>query len=238
MVAQGADGGGGDRADADLDRGSVGDALGDHVADHAVLVPHLGRRHLEQRVVGLDPSGDLGDVDLVLAAGAGHLRVALQEERRLPDEAGHVVGVQAEREPPVAIGHRGRGHHQRARGHVVEDVRHLREVGGGEVDATLGEAGPGDVGEEVRDVAQPGVHTVQVGPVAQRVHLVDPHALEGRPGGVEGGHEGVGLAVGEGDDDVAVGLRVLDDGGSIAAVCASECIAHGCLLGWSAVGKR
>jgi len=51
---------------------------------------------------------------------------------------------------------------------------------------------------------------------------VHPHAFEGRAGGVERGHDGVGLPDGQRDDDVAVRLRVPDDRDGFAAALREE----------------
>ena len=76
-------------------------------------------------------------------------------------------------------------------------------------------AGPGDVRQEVRDVPQPvAVRAVQVGAVAQRVHLVhgDPLQVAAGGGGLDRVEQQAGLAVGERHDEVAVRVDVSEEG--------------------------
>lgn len=75
---------------------AVGDAVGDERGDLLVLGRHGWRRHLDERLVDLGPSGHLREVQRVLAERARHLPVHLEEERHLPDEARHGVRIRAE----------------------------------------------------------------------------------------------------------------------------------------------
>ena len=102
-------------ADADLQRGAVGDPLDDRA-----------RRSRSSRSSGAaggtstsgrsasQPAEHLRDVDLVEAERARHPRVDLEEERHAADERGDVVGVRAQREVAVPVGRAGRGEHERA----------------------------------------------------------------------------------------------------------------------------
>ena len=74
-----------DRADAGLDRGAVGDPFGDERGDARGRVSRRRRwRHLDQRVVGLGPAGDLVRCSVFSPNVRGMLRVDLEEERQLP----------------------------------------------------------------------------------------------------------------------------------------------------------
>ena len=233
VVAQGADGGGGDRADADLDGGAVGDALGDDARRSRGPSPPPWPPASRAAGSRPRPSPTTWETCTWFSPRVrGMLGLASRKNGRLPDQAGHVVGVGAEREPAVAVGRRRRGDHDRHRRHVVEDVRHLGEVGGGEVDAALGEAGPGDVREEVRDVAQARVR--RRGGRAGRATSASGAPARPRGSGPAASSAAMsvsGSPLASGHHDVVVDLRVLDDGRRVAAVRASECVAHGCLLG-------
>ena len=127
----------GDRADARLDRGAVGDALGDQRGDHGSRSRRERRRQLDERVVGLGVADDLIEVERVLAERARHVRVHLDEEGERPDEARGVVGVRAQRHVAVPVGWRRGGQHEGPRRVAVQHERHLAEVHRHEV------AGPG-----------------------------------------------------------------------------------------------
>ena len=138
-----------------------------------------GGRHLDERVVDLDPTEHLAHVHLVPAERPRHLGVRLQEEPGPTDERRHVVGVQAQAEVAVAIGQRRRRQHQRIRRAVVQDGAHLAEVVGDEIDGAGVERRPGHVRQEVGDVVQAaGVRAVQVGAVVEGVHLVHADVAE------------------------------------------------------------
>ena len=126
------------------------------------------------------PSTSRG-VDLVEPERARHPRVDLEEERHVPDQRGHVVGVGAEREVAVAVGRAGRGEHERPAEALPQQLRHLREVVRHEVAAAVPERLARRVREEVGDVAQPVAEgAVDVRPLVQRVHLVHAHAARAR----------------------------------------------------------
>ena len=93
----------GNRADPGLDRRSIGDAVGDERRDAAIFGRYRRCRHLDERIVGLGPTNDLAQVQRVLPEGARHLRIDLDEEGKLSDEARRVVGVGAERHVAVRI---------------------------------------------------------------------------------------------------------------------------------------
>ncbi len=93
-----------DGADAGLQGGPVGDPFGDVVGDRAVEVVGFAWLDLDERAVRPAPPFDLADVELVAAERARHVFGDLEEEPGPPDEAGRVVGRDAEREVAVAVG--------------------------------------------------------------------------------------------------------------------------------------
>ena len=139
----------GNRTDADLQCRPIGNALGNERSDDLVLLTHLGRCGLEQRIVGFGPACDLRDVDVVLAARARHVRIRLEKERRLPDERRHVIGVRAEGKPTVPIRQRRCREHHRVVGDMTQNVRHLGEMRRREITTTLGICLPGDRRQEI-----------------------------------------------------------------------------------------
>jgi hypothetical protein len=143
---------------------------------------------------------------VVLTAGARHMPVHLEEERRFADERGGVIGVGSEREETVAIGFGSSGEHHGVGGDMTQDVRHLREMRGYEVYASGGEGRSCCCREEIRGVAQPGELSVEVAVIAQRMHLMDANTGERVAGGVEGAQQQIGLAVRERHDDITVML--------------------------------
>ena len=163
----------GDGADARLDRRPVRDALGHEGRDPVVDVGAVGRRHLDERAVDLDPTDHLAHVDLVATERPRHLGVRLQEEPGPTDERRHVVGIQAQAEVAVAIGRGCRRQHERIGRAVRQDGPHLAEVVGDEIEGAGLERRSGHVRQEVGDVVQPArIRAVQIGPIVQRVHLV------------------------------------------------------------------
>ena len=97
-------------------------------------------------------------------------------------------------------------------GALAQDVAHLAEVVRDEVDGARPEARTGDVGEEVRDVAQPVAElAVEVGPVVQCVHLVHADAVRAVGRGLDRVEQRDRLAVGERHDDVGARADVLED---------------------------
>ena len=142
----------GDRPDTGLDGRLVGDPLGDQCGDPVVeLGPRRGR-HLDERTVDLDPSEDLTDVDLVAPERTWLLDVGFEEEAGPPDERSGIVGVHSEAEVAVPVERRRGGENQWVASALAEQVAHLAEVVGDEVDRPCAEAWPGDMGQEVRQV--------------------------------------------------------------------------------------
>ena len=103
VIAQRVEDGVGDGTDADLDRGAIGDALGDVGSDAHVQVAARRRCDLEQRSVDLAPAGDLGDVQLVAPERPRHLRVRFEEEPGSSDERRGVVSGDPEAEVAVTV---------------------------------------------------------------------------------------------------------------------------------------
>ena len=93
-----------DRADAGLERGTVGDPLGDVAGDRTVEIVWFARLDLDQGPVGPAPACDLADVELVASERPRHVVGDLEEEPGPPDEARRVVGGYAEREVAVSVG--------------------------------------------------------------------------------------------------------------------------------------
>ena len=139
----------GDGTDPGLEGGAVADPLGDEARDAPVIVGEVRRRDLDQRIVRLTPPDDLGDVDLVASERAGHLPIGFEKEAGSPDERRDVVGVQPEAEVAMTVRRRRRGQHQRVTGSGAQDVAHLAEIVRDQVDRSLVEARPGDVGEKI-----------------------------------------------------------------------------------------
>ena len=98
----------GNRADADLQRGAVGDSLGHERCDPAVGVALRMGGNLEEGRVGLAPTDDLTDVDLVVAEGPRHVRIYLDEKGHPPDQGRGIAGLASEREVAVRIRRRDR----------------------------------------------------------------------------------------------------------------------------------
>ena len=193
-----------------LDRRPVRDALGHEGRDPVVDVGAVGRRHLDERAVDLDPADHLAHVDLVATERPRHLGVRLQEEPGPTDERRHVVGIQAQAEVAVAIG-RGCGRqHERIGRAVRQDGPHLAEVVGDEIEGSGLERRSGHVRQEVGDVAQPArIGAVQIGPIVQRVHLVHDDVPELIGVLLDGVHERDRLAVGQRQDEIGTVLDVL-----------------------------
>jgi len=76
---------------------------GHELSDLVVRLAALALGDLDQRVVSLAPAGHLADVELVLPERPRHLAVDLDEERDLADHRGHILGVAAQGEVPVAV---------------------------------------------------------------------------------------------------------------------------------------
>ena len=179
---------------------AVGHPLGHVLGDPPVGVARRRVRHLDQRVVGLAPAQHLADVDLVLAERARHLVVDLHEERDRPDHGGDVLGMAAEREVAVAVRRRHRGKDKRAPGGGPHQPRHVAEVVGDQVAASLVEGVAHHRGQEPRDVAQAGDLAEHVAPLAQGEHLVYADVAQPLVAGLEGVHDGGGLAVAQTHD--------------------------------------
>ena len=112
LVAERERGGGRDAADAQLERGAVGDELGDVLADPPLDVAELADRVLVGRHVDLDGEVDLAHVDEAVAERARHRAVELRDDGlRGPDRGVHASTRRAERAEAVGVG----------RGHVDED---------------------------------------------------------------------------------------------------------------------
>ena len=94
----------GNRADPGLNRRSIRNTIGHESRDVAILGRHPRHGHFDERIIGLGPADDLAQVQRVLPEGARHLRVDLDEEGKLSDEARRVVGVGSERDVAVRIG--------------------------------------------------------------------------------------------------------------------------------------
>jgi hypothetical protein len=172
------------------------------------LVGNHGR-DLDQRPLRLAEAGELRDVQLVEAEGPRHARVELEEERHVADERGDVLGVGPQADEAMAIGRRRRGDDQRAARGRPQQRGHLREVVGDEVAAAVPIGLARRRRQEVGDVAKVRcARAVQVGPVVQRMHLMQAHVLQALVVGLQHVDEGDGLAVGHRDDDVGAGRHV------------------------------
>ena len=105
---------------------------------------------------------------------------------------------------------------------MTQDVRHLGEMRGCEVDATGGERRAGGGGEEVGGVTQSGELAVEVAVIAQGVHLMDAHTGELLARGVERAQQQIGLTVGQRHDDITVPLSEGDDRRGVGALRGGE----------------
>ena len=160
-------------------RRAVGDVLDHRGGDPLVALVGSDARHLDERSRRLAPPGHLRDVDLVEAERARHLRVGLEEERHAADQRRHVLGVGPEAEVAVGVGHARGGDHERAARAVPEQLRHLREVVGHEVDVARPVRRPRRRREEVADVAEVvAAFSALMRALVEGVHLVDAHAIE------------------------------------------------------------
>ena len=215
VVAEGAHDRVGDGTDAGLDTGSVGDAFGDEGGDGVVVLVHLRWRHLHQRPLALDEAFDLADVDLVATERARHMRVDFEEEPCPADEAARVVGAHTEAEVTVPVRRRGASDHQGIVGPALHMAEDFAEVVGNKVNCALQVARSGDGRQEVRDVPQAvAVSSVKVGAVVEGMHLVHDDTLQGFSccGRLDGVEQGLGLAVSQGHDEMAVGSYVIENG--------------------------
>ena len=114
----------------------------------------------------------------------GMCGVASRKNGTRPIRRRDVVGVGAEAEVAVAVRGRGGGDDERARACVRSRSSGTSEkLVGDQVDGAGPVRRPGDVRQEVRDVAQAvAVGAVEVGPVVQGVHLVDADVARGAVG--------------------------------------------------------
>ena len=140
----------GDASHANLERRSVGNHLGDVVADAPLGIARHGRRHLDQRVVDLDGGGQLRDVNHGVAVGEGHCLVDLADERvgALGGRDGQ-VGRDSERAVALLVGLREveQRHVDRQRS-VAEHGGNFAQEGGDALSVALGEPAADVVGHE------------------------------------------------------------------------------------------
>ena len=123
-----------DRADAQLERGTVGDQVRHVRADPPLHLADRADGSLVGRHVDLDREVDVGHVDEALAEGPRHRAVELDDDRlRVPDRGMHRLHRCAQRAEAVRV--RWGGVHE----HGVERQRPALEQ-------------PWDVGQEHRDV--------------------------------------------------------------------------------------
>ena len=128
----------------------------------------------------------------------------------------------------MTIGRRGRSEHEWINGPIAQDVAHLAEVVGHEVDGPRSETRSRDVRQEVRHVTHAVAELgMQVGTVVKYVHLMDMDASPVRAVRFDGVHQRDGFAVSDRKDDVRLGADVLDDGiGVLWRRCRRGFIAH------------
>ncbi len=201
-----------DRSDPELDGRSIVHPLGHEPGDRAVLVADVGRRDLDERCLGLAPAEDLTLVQTVRARGSWHRRIDLHDERDESDHRCGIVGADAEREVPVLV-RRADRRQDDSRALLDHELRNLGEVRRDERQRAVVERGSGDVGEEPRDVVElAGVGTVEIGPIPEGVHLVDPHSVQPVGTLLECVEELDGLTVRDRDDDVGIGRQRRDQG--------------------------
>ena len=139
-----------DSADADLQRGAVGDHLGDVAPDAELGLGRHGRRNLDQRRIDLHGCGEARRVDDGIAVGEGHGTVDLCD-----DDPGALHGrnrqVGRDAERAVTFGIRGRNvdqcHVQWNRA-VAEQPRDLAQEGRNRLSVSVGEPAADVVGDE------------------------------------------------------------------------------------------
>jgi hypothetical protein len=211
VIAQVLGHGVGHRADADLERGGIGNALRDEARDRVIGLGDHGRRRGDQRIVGLDPPEHPAEMQLVLARRARHAGVRLDEDRDVTGERGTVIGVRPQRDPPVPVRGR-RGDDEQRIGRVGAQQRgHAAQVVGHELHRAALEVLAERRREEVGDVAEPVAERARVmRAVAERVELVDPYVLEPAGLGLDGIEHGARLAVRRGNDEVGAGRDVVE----------------------------
>lgn len=120
---------------ADLQRGTIGNHVGDVFADSLLNRTDLGQANLQDRLVALAKCGHLRNMDVTIAIGERNVRIHFQHDDASPIDRGHgVVGRQCQGKIPVLIHRRCHAeHHIRRHQATVEQLRHFREIGGNEI---------------------------------------------------------------------------------------------------------
>src|SRR5215210_776452 len=162
------------RADPGLQRSAVRYPLCDVPGDLAVGLSYGTRWYFAKRVVGLAPPDDLADMHLILAVGAGHPVVHLDEEGSFSDQCRHIISVGAQREVAVAIRRPDRSEHQRASRGAPHQGWHFAEVVGCQIAGVLVEGLAVGRREKPGDMPEAREITVHITSFAIREQLVDP----------------------------------------------------------------
>jgi hypothetical protein len=102
----------GNAAVADLQRGAIGNHVGDVFADRLLDRADLRQADFEDGLVALAQGGDLRDVDVAIAIGEGDVRIDFEHDDAGLFDGGHgVVGGQGQREETVLVHRRGHAEH-------------------------------------------------------------------------------------------------------------------------------
>ena len=179
-----------DRPDPELDRGAVGDEVGDVLADASLDVTDRADRVLVGRDIALDGQVDLRDVDEAVTQRAGHRGVELDDDRPGgPDRGMHRLDGRPERAEAVGvwrcrIDEDGIERQQAP----VEQARHVREEGRDVIGTSLGDRSARVRADEERLVPEMWCHLgrkMRPGPLAMEVDDADVGELR------RSRHEGV-----------------------------------------------
>lgn len=199
------------RPDPALDRGPVGNPIGNVLGDCVVERPRCRRFNRHERPVRTAPPRDLADVQLIASERARHVFGDFQEEATTADETRGVVGGDPQGEVAVPIRGRCSRDDERVVDSVSHDLVHLGEVRRYEPDIAGGEVRPRDVRQEVRDVPEPITELAgEIPPVVDRVHLVDQNAIETVGCVLDRIEHRCRLSVPEGDDDLRPSVDVCE----------------------------
>ena len=173
--------GGGNAADAHLDRGPVGDQVGHELADARFDLAELADEMLVRRHVALHRQVDLIDVDEALAERSRHALVELDDDGLgRPDRGMHGLDAGTQRAEAVGVGRRRVDEHGvEWQEPAVEQARDVGQEGRDVLGPAFVDRGPGVGPDEQRPMAEVRLHLRgEVGTRSLAVKVDDADVLE------------------------------------------------------------